>query len=171
MDSSTDLHTSEMWFRDVRCKGLSMLSFILLQFKKLARKQEGKRAALDLKKKQWNEVGLFLVAKAIHFSHCLNARTAAALAPPEALNLASEMHLSHIIIEGDSYYVIKLIDTNQPLPPDIEVIVLDCRRLKQQFQEICFSFSPRMGNRSAHMVANHSRPNNGTTTWTSCPPS
>ncbi|KAK3043370.1 hypothetical protein RJ639_002672 [Escallonia herrerae] len=67
-----------------------------------------------------NETGLLLATKAIHLSHCLNARTAEALAAREALHLASEMHLSHLIIEGGSYGIIKLIDSNQPLSRDIE---------------------------------------------------
>ncbi|KAK2986338.1 hypothetical protein RJ640_000182 [Escallonia rubra] len=118
-----------------------------------------------------NETGLFLAARAIHLPHCLNARTAEALAMREALNLASGMHLSHIIIEGDSCGIISFVDTNKPLPLDIEVIVLDCRRLKHQFQKIYFNFSPRTSNRSAHVVASYSRSINGTTTWTSFPPS
>ncbi|KAK2980494.1 hypothetical protein RJ640_007750 [Escallonia rubra] len=117
-----------------------------------------------------NETGLFLIAKAIHLSHCLHARNAEALAARKALNLASEMLLSHLIVEGDSCGVISFVDTNQPLPPNIEVIVLDCKRLKHLFQKICFNFSPRTGNRSAHVVANYSRSNNGTTTWTSFSP-
>ncbi|KAK2984366.1 hypothetical protein RJ640_005382 [Escallonia rubra] len=118
-----------------------------------------------------NKTGLFLAAKAIHISHCLNARTTEALAAREALHRASEIHLSHLIIESNSYGVIKLIDSNQPLPPDNEVIILDCRRFKQQLQDICFSFTLRTGNCSAHIVAKHSRSINGKTLWTSCPPS
>ncbi|KAK3032222.1 hypothetical protein RJ639_036152 [Escallonia herrerae] len=118
-----------------------------------------------------NETGLFLAARAIHLPHCLNARTAEALAIRKALNLASKMHLSHIIIEGDSYGIISFVDTNKPLPPNIEVIVLDCRRLKHQFQKIYFNFSPRTSNRSADVVANYSLSINSTTTWTSFPPS
>ncbi|KAK3000769.1 hypothetical protein RJ639_020783 [Escallonia herrerae] len=98
-----------------------------------------------------NETGLFLAARTIHLPHCLNARTAEALAAREVLNLASEMHVSHIIIESDSCGIISFVDTKELLPPEIEVIILDCRHLKHQFQKTCFDFRPRTGNRSTHV--------------------
>ncbi|XP_057418916.1 uncharacterized protein LOC130713137 [Lotus japonicus] len=88
-------------------------------------------------------------AKSVHAPSLL---TAEALAVREALLLASNLELKHIIIESDNLQLIKACRESGSIG-QIWNILRDIHSLRRGFEECTFSWRPRDGNQAAHELA------------------
>lgn len=69
-----------------------------------------------------------------------------------ALSKAVEVELDRVIIESDSEIVIRAMKSNL-CPPQIEMLIQDCKQLALNFSFICFEHTRRELNSVAHLLA------------------
>lgn len=114
--------------------------------------------------------GKFISARAFQIKHATDPLLVEALAARESLQLALELGINNILLEGDSQQLIRLIQTQAEDHRMVGVIVADILRFLAGFSVADLAFVKRSGNGVAHNVAQRAVRGPVFSTWEFRPP-
>ncbi|GMJ02408.1 hypothetical protein like AT4G29090 [Hibiscus trionum] len=112
-----------------------------------------------------DEEGFILGAQCLLLNHVSSNFAAEAWAAKKGIELAIDLRLRNLVIEGDSLTVIKKLRSKGPDSSNISVIMADAKQLLGCLDSYQISFIRRGGNRVAHELARERLSIAVDTTW------
>lgn len=100
-----------------------------------------------------SHTGHMILAKTRCFSEVMNPSLAEAIAVNEALSWAKELSGNTIIIESDCLVVVQLIRSATPMRSRLGKVIVECRSLVRELNNVKLYFIKRSANMSAHELA------------------
>lgn len=118
----------------------------------------------------YNDKGDFLVALSSLENMGSSPEDAEVIAATKAISFAGSISPFDVIVEGDSFNLIRALKDVNPNPSRLGHLIDFVRIESSVFRSVEFSFTPRMGNSVAHCLARFSKGLPSSFVWLKDPP-
>ena len=100
-----------------------------------------------------DDAGSLVVALSKHFHVPLGPLEAEAKAFEASLQLAWDLGLQNVVLEGDSLVMVRALRGQSIPPSSVDSLCLGMQQISAEFHSVNFSHVRRQGNRPAHLLA------------------